>query len=523
MRWVLTDKNDRLRITKPNLPLRAKARLVVRGDTEDPTGIRSDAPTASLLAFHVICSAAASRRWKIYGADAANAYLQSKNIDRFLVLAAPDPPPPGTEPGALYRALGAIYGTRDAGRSFWEHLVETLTVNGHWVQSKLERCLYMLYNADGQLMGLCVSHVDDLLMIGDGSEAWLSELERLKEELHLSVSEYAFRYCGKNLVQDENFVITIDQVESIDQLETIDLPKIRRQDPHALLDAAEISELRSANGALGWVARQSRPDVAFHTSKVAQAMGMPKVKDILLYNKAVLMLKESRDQKLVFCDGVNYADAELVAFCDAAFANVDDPKLGDDVRSQCGVHIVLVSPGIGDGPVASHTLLWESSSAKRVVRSTLAAEAYAASEAAEALAWLRALYKELDAGHFEAHDGARPAHLMTDARSLLDAVASDVGRTRDRRLRIVLAALREAMDDEQINMTWVDTACQLADVLTKDGIERAPMISAMHGYVDVSAPAEALARKEASRAQRAARADLRREARAEAKRIASMK
>ena len=229
----------------------------------------------------------------------------------------------------------------------------------------------------------------------------------------------SFRYCGKNLVQAKDFSITIYQVESIDQLETMDLPKERRKNPQSLLDAMEISELRSANGALGWVARQSRPDVAFHTSKIAQGMGMPKVKDILLYNKAVHMLKESRDHKLVFAAGVNYADAELVAFCDAAFANIDDHKLGDDVRSQCGVHVVLASPGIADGPVVCHTLLWESSSAKRVVRSTLAAEAYAASEAAEALAWLRALYQELDARHFETKDGARPTHLMTDAREAL--------------------------------------------------------------------------------------------------------
>ena len=75
MRWVLTDKNERLRVSKPNLPLKAKARLVVRGDMEDPTGIRSDAPTASLLSLQVLCSTAASRGWRLLSADAANAYL----------------------------------------------------------------------------------------------------------------------------------------------------------------------------------------------------------------------------------------------------------------------------------------------------------------------------------------------------------------------------------------------------------------------------------------------------------------
>ena len=513
MRWVLTDKNDRLRIAKPSLPLKAKARLVVRGDLEDPTGIRSDAPTASLLSFQVLCSTAASRKWKLTCADAANAYLQSGNIERFLVLSAPDPPPPGTAPGALYRALGAIYGTRDAGRSFWEHLVKETTVHGKWEQSKLDRCLYRLYGDDGQLIGLCTSHVDDLLLCGDGSEAWLREVERLREALHLTIQTNKFRYCGKNVEQHDDFSVSLDQVESIDSLETIDITKEKRKNPDTLLDASEVSELRSGNGALGWIARQSRPDIAFHTSKIAQSMGMPRVSDILLYNKAVHMLKETRDQKFNFVTGLDYNTAEIVTFSDAAFANIDDDKLGRDVRSQCGVVALIVSPNILNEPVVAHILLWESSSSKRVVRSTLAAEAYAASEAAEALAWIRALYKEIDTGHFESHEGARPSHLITDARSLVDAVSSDVGRTRDRRLRIVMAALREAMDLEQINMSWCDTLVQLADVLTKDGVEREQMYVAMNGAVDVSAPEEALARKEASRASRAARADIRREAR----------
>ena len=110
---------------------------------------------------------------------------------------------------------------------------------------------------------------------------------------------------------------------------------------------------------------------------------------------------------------------------------------------------------------------------------------------------------------------------MTDARSLVDAATSDVGRTRDRRLRIVLAALSEAMDDEQIVLKWVDTLVQLTDVLTKDGIEREQMLMAMNGKIDVSSPDEAHARKECARASRAARADVRRQAREAARRAAS--
>ena len=94
------------------------------------------------------------------------------------------------------------------------------------------------------------------------------------------------------------------------------------------------------------------------------------------------------------------------------------------------------------------------------------------------------------------------------------------GRTRDHRLRIVLVAFREAFDEEHIGLTWVDTLVQLADVLTEDGIESEQMHGAMMGHLDTSAPEEAHARKEAARASRAARADVRREARTAARRSA---
>ena len=98
------------------------------------------------------------------------------------------------------------------------------------------------------MMSLHTSHTDDLLLVGDGSEAWQLELERLKEALHLSVTVYTFRYCGKNSVLNEDFSITIGQVEPIDQPETIDIPKESHTDPQPQLGEADINALRNANG-----------------------------------------------------------------------------------------------------------------------------------------------------------------------------------------------------------------------------------------------------------------------------------
>ena len=123
-RWVHTDKNSKPRLiayhmakktgkTKEQVdkefPFMAKSRLVVQGCQEDGMNIRSDSPTASLLAFNLICAIAVMMGWVLAAFDASTAYLQSSGIDRLLILRAPKPPPPGVMPGTLFRARGSIY------------------------------------------------------------------------------------------------------------------------------------------------------------------------------------------------------------------------------------------------------------------------------------------------------------------------------------------------------------------------------------------------------------------------------
>ena len=115
-RWVLTRKDTGY-----------KARLVVQGCQEDKHQIRSDAPTGSLLGFFVVLAIAAQQGWSLSGYDAASALLQSEGIHRTLLLRMPGKqPPPGTVPFQVLRALGSIYGTRDAGRSWYKLLKRSL-------------------------------------------------------------------------------------------------------------------------------------------------------------------------------------------------------------------------------------------------------------------------------------------------------------------------------------------------------------------------------------------------------------
>jgi len=62
----------------------------------------------------------------------------------------------------------------------------------------------------------------------------------------------------------------------------------------------------------------------------------------------------------------------------------------------------------------------------------------------------------------------RPFITCTDSNNLSDTVTSDAGRTQDKRLPIVVAALREAVEEPDNSRSWwVRTKQMLADGLTK--------------------------------------------------------
>lgn len=290
-RWVHVDKNKKPRLmaaamskrtkkTKEQIqkefPFEAKSRIVVQGHQEADAGIRSDSPTASLLAFNLICAISTIKNWELVACDASTAYLQSQGISRLLILRPPKPPPPGINSTDLLRAKGSIYGTRDAGRSWWKKLFCTVQKYG-WRMSSIEQALFYLF-IEGELTGVMATHVDDLFCTGAG-ERFHETIKILETEIHLKVKQNDFRFCGKN-VKRINGHVELDQIDAIEGMDYIILKPDRRKLPNAPLTEEEKSDFRGLIGSMGWVTRQTRPDLTVNVSLASQTMGSPKIKDI---------------------------------------------------------------------------------------------------------------------------------------------------------------------------------------------------------------------------------------------------
>ena len=231
--------------------------------------------------------------------------------------------------------------------------------------------------------------------------------------------------------------------------------------------------------------------------------------DLVDANKLVKTTREDADLGLTYRKGTVVWDQslEVLACADSSHGNVDDEKHGEKTRSQGGYVITITNK---DSKYI-HAVETTSFKIRRVCRSSVAAECNGLLEAAEALDYIRevlALLLDRDRTMREAAAGIglTPARWYTDAKPLVHLVCKETSIAADKRLRILIAQLREMSEDPQVSVHWVDTKLMLADSLTKVGAERHYLISALEdNFWDYESNEYTLALKESIRVARRAR------------------
>ena len=134
------------------------------------------------------------------------------------------------------------------------------------------------------------------------------------------------------MFQRDDFSIEVDQYDAIEAIDYMVFSGDRRKMVNSPLTEAEVSSFRGLIGQMGWVTRQSRPDLLVNVSVASQTMSAPKVKDVINLNKAVKALKDSSKAKWNFTynDKLTLKDCCVFVFADSSLAN------GESLKSQCG-------------------------------------------------------------------------------------------------------------------------------------------------------------------------------------------
>ena len=205
---------------------------------------------------------------------------------------------------------------------------------------------------------------------------------------------------------------------------------------------------RASVGIINWASQQTRPDASFEVMEMSMRFKGPQVNDIIRVGKCIRNIKMN-DVTIMFrklC-----APVRLLSWSDAAFAN-----LQDGVSSGAGHVIILMDDNGHCCPLA-----WNTNKVKRVVKSTLAAEALALEEAIAHALYLQAILKELLVDIID-------IVCVVDSNNLLKAVSSSRD-VEDKRLRIDVASVKETMAVEGIRVFHVPGNDMIANCLTKRG------------------------------------------------------
>ena len=335
-RWVETNKAE---IGEPAV---MKSRIVVRGDLEDSSKMRTDSPTVSQVMIATTMCLAACRDTDIWAGDISAAFLQGSAMDRTLVLKMPKGPPGGDPPGDYYVVTSTVYGTKDARKGWYKNLHQTMIQKGFKAVPH-EAAAYSLVNDKGELEGLAIVHGDDLLWTGG------AEVERRMQEVcdvykFGKMEKNVFKYCGRDVVKDKDGIhITCPNL--IDRVRPIYLTAEERKKKEAKITEVHRQQLRSIIGSLAWLARVCRPDLAYAVSKLQSNVHTATFEDIRYANTVIAIAHKTKTAGIHYpLQAFRFEDAVIIGLQDSSFANdginAEGKKLG--FRSQSGRLLTIV-------------------------------------------------------------------------------------------------------------------------------------------------------------------------------------
>lgn len=353
-----------------------------------------------------------------------------------------------------------------------------------------------MYEVDGDIKVMMGAHVDDDLWAAKPGYEFV--MDTLLQQFEVKeIHEGKFKFCGREYEQKDDFSVFISCRGNTENILPINFNRAGRS-PESKATVGEISQLRSVNGSLLWIARQCRIEFCYRCSKLQSVAPTAQVKHLEACNQLLNEAKETAGQGILYKAGAfDFQKAILLTISDASWAN--DEKIVDDKvfprRSQYGRINELGDPRLWDSDEgALHIIGWKSGLIKRTCRSTFRAETHGIIYAKEAtdgiLAMIADMRGKFDKNNWEAACAREVRSLcLADCQSLRDYLINPIAAgIENKRLEIDLESLRESLwehpdgrpkyeitEDQTDKPIWIDTSCMPCDPLTKAGTAHFPL------------------------------------------------
>lgn len=439
-RWVFARKRDALGNVE-----RHKARLVARG-FQQIAGVdvfETYAPVAQMESIRVLLAIAAAKNLKFERFDVSTAFLNGK-LDEPIHMEPPD----GVKckPCQCLLLQKALYGLKQAPR-VWNGLFDKTIKKLGFVSTIKDQCVYV-NKKHGMYLAV---YVDDGLIIAPDTKSCLAVIEGLNKTFRTNrVVGDVFLGMQIQTTADGIFLSQTRYIEDIlthfnmSDCSPVSVPLADTKMLFGHENEPDVdAPYRSATGCLNYLAMATRPDIAYVSGLLSRFNQHPKAVHWVAIKRVLRYLKGKQDVGLLFKRA--QGEISISAFSDADWGGDEKEK-----KSTSGWLVLL----------AGSPVIFSSRLQTGVAQSTCEAEYVAANEATKEIEWLTMLLSELSIAH------AMPT-LNIDNQAAISMIKSLDSRRKAKHIALKYHFIRCLFREKRFNVSYVGTADQLADFLTK--------------------------------------------------------
>ncbi|KAG5371918.1 Retrovirus-related Pol polyprotein from transposon TNT 1-94 [Yarrowia sp. C11] len=457
---------------------RYKARLVARG-FEQEAGIDytlSFSPVIRFESVRFLLAMAANYNWAVHQMDVKTAFLYGV-LDEPVYLT----PPPGTDKGKLqtqvqksklgalghmpgkkkpteiWRLKKSLYGLVQAPRC-WNQTLHKSLLELNLVRHQTEHGLYS-NAAKTVFLGV---YVDDILITGSDASGVADLKTKLSKVYEMKDLGEVEKFLGMHVKRDgKSGSFTIDMEQYITKMECelklnsqdkVDSPLTQVLTKNCRLEESTAKKVdatfyRQCIGKLSFLAHSVRLDIAFAVNFLATFNQEPMEVHMKALNRVMNYVCKTKKFALKYSG--TKSDLCPTIYTDANWG-IGYPECD---RTYEGMVVMMCG-----GPIC-----WRSAKQKSISLSTAEAEYMGLSEGAKTGIWLRQVLEECNLGIPE----SQPLVIYTDNQAALQISTHPAFYPRTKHIARRFHYTREEVERKTIDVQYISTEQQLADILTK--------------------------------------------------------
>ncbi|KAJ9541501.1 hypothetical protein OSB04_028007 [Centaurea solstitialis] len=443
-KWIFKNKKD-----EDNIVVRNKARLVAKGYRQQE-GIdynETFAPVARIEAIRMFLAYAAHKDFTVYQMDVKTAFLNGV-LKEEVYVSQPEGFVDQDHPDHVYILDKALYGLKQAARAWYDSLSQFLVGSGY-SKGKIDNTLFI--KREGEHIMLVQIYVDDIIF---GSTCpnfcdTFSKLMMTRYEMSMMGELNFFLGLQVKQLSAGIFINQAKYIKDILKKYNLENAKIMKtpMSPSCALDsdpdgtAVDVTTYRGMIGSLMYLTA-SRPDIMFSTCLCARYQSKPKVSHLKAVKRIFRYLKGTINLGIWYPKGSGY---ELTGYTDADHGGC---KL--DRKSTSG-HIQF----LGDKLVS-----WASKKQNCVSLSTAEAEYVAAASCCSQIIWMRTQLRDYGFKFDK-------IPIYCDSKSAIAISCNPVQHTKTKHIDIRYHFIKDHVEKGTIELYFVNTEFQLADLFTK--------------------------------------------------------